>query len=342
MATSKKFPAARYGIAQWYGQDIVKLSAKKRREFGAIACRQAARDPEVKSPPCPFLSTLAAGAKCNKSGGLCSLRKYASLPDGKGQIVSIDKPATMCPLRFLEDAIVFRWVAEKMLGVTNPLVVKETPFLRKIAGVAEITAGEDDNDTDEQEEKKKAGRIDWLLVDPESLDTANLRWCALETQAVYFSGAKMEPEFSAYANDGSKLLYPVGHRRPDYRSNGPKRLAPQLQVKVPVLRAWGVKVAVVVDRFFYEQMARLLPAFATARNDQAALSRAEVVWFIVDYDSNMKLVPGEVVYSDLLKSVEALNAAEPIELERFQSTLQGLLRDPLRRGSKVFSISSEI
>ncbi|GAC1609644.1 MAG: hypothetical protein NVS3B3_16630 [Aquirhabdus sp.] len=224
-----------------------------------------------------------------------------------------------------------------MLGISDPIVVKETPFLRKTKINALDNESEKDDDADD--DKKRAGRIDWLLIDPRSVGTDNLKWCALETQALYFSGGKMEEEFSAYAkNDGENLLYPVEHRRPDYRSNGPKRLAPQLAVKVPVLRSWGTKVAVVVDRYFYGQMGELKPAFASAKTEKAKLDQAEVVWFVVDYDAKMKLKQGDVIYTDLAKSVEALNATEPIEKDAFHEGIKSLLNDVAKEGAKWFKI----
>src|SRR5690606_28139709 len=76
------------------------------------------------------------------------------------------------------------------------------------------------------DEGKKAGRIDWLLMDSATIGDADPKWCALETQAVYFSGDNMGAEFSAYLNAPRSVIFPVGFRRPDYRSSGPKRLAP--------------------------------------------------------------------------------------------------------------------
>ena len=75
---------------------------------------------------------------------------------------------------------------------------------------------------------------------------------------------------SIHAAAPSPVLYPVGKRRPDYRSSGPKRLSPQLDVKVPVLRNWGKKVVVVIDRYFFDNMNELTDAYAIARNDRNA------------------------------------------------------------------------
>jgi hypothetical protein len=168
----------------------------------------------------------------------------------------------------------FVWIAEKMLDVSDPIIVKETPFLRKTSEKARSADIANDMLVEAADETKKAGRIDWILVDPSTGDARELSWCVVETQALYFSGAKMRSEFDAYAHAPSPVLFPTGKRRPDYRSSGPKRLWPQLDVKVPVLRNWGKKVVVVVDRFFFENMNSLIdpsPALEPIRKDATIL-----------------------------------------------------------------------
>lgn len=357
---SPRAPIARYGIGEWYGHDLTTLSAKERAHFGRLSFAQASdvkkmsleqrqkfwavnfgrkyKVTDFDSPTCPFLSSLSPLSPCTKAGGVCSMRNYEALGDGHGRATP-DASPTVCPFRFLENETLLRWVSEKMLGTSNPIVIKETPFLRKIATLSGNV--DEDEASEEIGEGKKAGRIDWLLVDPDTADSEMPKWCAVETQGVYFSGAKWKNEFEAFAKDGAKLHYPLGGRRPDYRSNGPKRLAPQLSVKVPVLRAWGTKVAVIVDRYFYKEMADLQSAFPSARTDQDRLDRAEVVWFVADYNDQMQLVPGDVIYSDLAKSIEALNATRPIERRLFQQNLKAMLSDASRLGSKVFKLTDE-
>lgn len=361
-STSKakaKTKAARYGIGEWFGKDLTAMSPDERERLGRLSYGQAfdvkKMPPEKQSsfwdrefgleflpeamdvPLCPSLSNIAPNSTCNKSGGVCSMRRYEHQPDDAATVLAGDFPPTVCPLRFLEDGIVLRWVAEKMLGTRTPIVVKETPFLRKVSAMGE---GENEGE-DDANENKRAGRIDWILVDPSSVDADSLKWCALETQGVYFSGTKWDDEFKAYAKQPGKIHYPIGHRRPDYRSNGPKRLAPQLSVKVPVLRAWGTKVAVVVDEYFFNQMAELKPAFSKAKNDQDRLDNAEVIWFIVGYDQDMKMIPKSVHYSDLNKSVDALNATEPLERTLFQTSLKSMIKDATRAGTKIFTMPNE-
>lgn len=233
----------------------------------------------------------------------------------------------------------FVWISEKMLDVANPTIVKETPFLRKFSDTrlqveAERSAEEI---VVEEEDEKKAGRIDWIVVNPASMKADELEWAAVETQALYFSGGKMIVEFEAYAAAPSPLLFPLGKRRPDYRSSGPKRLSPQLDVKVPVLGAWGKKVAVVIDRFFFENMNRLDEVYVRG-DERARRDNAAIVWFVVDYDENLRLRPYAIHYTNLESSRRALNATEPLAKVDFTNNLKGVIADP-QRTNKVFKAS---
>lgn len=341
--------SARYGIAEWFGKDITALSPEERQAFGQLSVQQM--ETAVRSladaPPCPFLSTLLPGARCNKKGGVCSIRKYAQGPEDSGTTVEGDKIVTICPTRFIQEVedgkSLFVWISEKMLDVANPTVVKETPFLRKVSDVRLPPAPAENPELAEAveaeaEEEKKAGRIDWIVVNPASMNAADLEWAAVETQALYFSGGKMKVEFDAYAVTPSPLLFPAGKRRPDYRSSGPKRLSPQLDVKVPVLRNWGKKVAIVIDRFFFENMNSLDDAFARARDERARRDNADIVWFIVDYDDQLRLRAGPVIYTTLDSSRRALNATEPLAKVDFTNNLKSVINNP-RRGNKVFKAS---
>jgi hypothetical protein len=214
-------------------------------------------------------------------------------------------------------------------------VVKETPFLRKVTDTQNTV---DPTESESENEAKKAGRIDWIVVNPSTLTNGELEWCAVETQALYFSGDKMRPEFDAYAAAPSPVLFPVGKRRPDYRSSGPKRLSPQLDVKVPVLRNWGKKVVVVIDRYFFENMNTLTDAFARARNDQERRDNSDVVWFVVDFDEEMRLRPSTVVFTTLESSRRALNATEPLSKADFTRELRTVINDATRT-NKVFKAS---
>jgi hypothetical protein len=344
-AKRTRIPSPRYSIAEWYGRSIAELTPEERLAFGKLAKKQvrAPKGTAVNSPPCPFLSVLIPDAPCNKRGGVCSIRKYTHGTDGC-TFDPNDKIVTTCPLRFIQDVengeSIFSWIGQKMVDTTSPIVVKETPFLRKVStDRLPVEAMTDVNAAtgirDEQEEEKKAGRIDWIVVKPESLSQPELEWAAVETQAVYFSGDKMMVEFEAYAAVPSPLLFPLGQRRPDYRSNGPKRLSPQLDVKVPVLGAWGKKVAVLVDRYFFDNMTRLDEVF-TRGDDRARRDNAAIVWFIVDYDEKLHLRKDGIHYTTLASSRKALNATEPLEKADFTSNLIGVIKNP-QRTNKIFN-----
>ena len=153
----------RYGIYEWFGRDAVDLKSTQRRRFLKLA-----EDKDTTTESCRFASSLVSDAVCSKPGGVCTIRKYQEI-DGAVSI-NDDLPVTVCPQRFLENKVLLQWVGEVMLGTKHPIAVKEIPFLAKMT-------------KDEKEDNKKAGRIDWVLVDPAGINS-NFKWCALETQAV--------------------------------------------------------------------------------------------------------------------------------------------------------------
>lgn len=312
-ATPKKpkpRPAARYGIAEWFGDDPQDLSHTERVERAGLAADKA-----TGVHACRFAAALDPGARCGKPGGVCSMRRF--LRDGDAARPTDDSPVVFCPQRFLEDGAVLRWVGATMLGSERPICIREIPFLAKQAA-------------DGETEDKRAGRIDWVLVHPDAGPA--LRWCALESQSVYFSGRAMADDFSAWATcpDGS-APFPTAVRRPDYRSSGPKRLAPQLRVKVPELRAWGAKTAVVVDEYFFSQMRGVAELAAGDTADR--LANAGVVWFVVGFDG-ARLQPRRAVFTRLDNAIDALNATRPVGKTAFEAEIA----DCIRSGRKTFRL----
>jgi hypothetical protein len=97
-------------------------------------------------------------------------------------------------------------------------------------------------------------------------------------QAVYFSGKSMENDFKIMREwNGPGSPFPMVQRRPDFRSSGPKRLMPQLQTKVPTISRWGKKMAVVIDRAFWNSLGTM--------REVKDLSNSEIVWFVVKYEA---------------------------------------------------------
>jgi hypothetical protein len=125
-----------------------------------------------------------------------------------------------CPERFKQDGIVNREVGLRLLATDAPLVVSEVRFLqRQVNPALEAPAVEPDTGEDTPPEAKEdVGNIDTVLVHPDD----PTKWCALEVQAVYFSGRAMSGLFKhIHAFPTDDVPFPEVTRRPDYRSSGP-------------------------------------------------------------------------------------------------------------------------
>lgn len=167
--------------------------------------------------------------------------------------------------------------------------------------------------------------IDKVLVNPSN---QAMQWCALEMQAVYFSGHRMENDFAAMRTwRGPGIFFPQAQRRPDFRSSGPKRLMPQLQIKVPTISRWGKKMAVVIDQAFWESL--------SAMREVRSLSNSEIVWFVVSYapsaGDRFVLQRHAVHFTTLNHAVEGLTGGTPTSLERFESEIHVRMQ---QRGTK--------
>lgn len=310
MARPPKDQSPRFGIGEWFGKTVTQLSAEERRRLAAEVLKPA----KTRAPqPCPFQGRKP-GAVCTKEGGVCSLRLYAYDTDrktGRAKGVPVKgkqgELRATCPYRFHDRLDVFNWVGETILGDSNPSLVGEIGFLE--AGATTDAEGGDD-----------VGRIDMVLVSTKTSKGAPMAWVALEIQAVYFSGNAMKGEFEAF-NDRNVdwLIFPAGRRRPDYRSSGPKRLMPQLQIKVPTLRRWGKKMAVVVDRAFFDSIGEM--------DHVDDISNADIAWFIVRFkeaegNDRSKMVRDEVRYTTLERSVEGLTGGKPVALPVFERRIR--------------------
>ncbi len=298
MAKKKPNIRNRYSIGEWYGAGLDSLSPAERFQRATVECEANA----IIGVACPFQTAT----KCNKRGGVCSLRQYQQIADGP--VCGAGSVITTCPQRFLEADTIFRWVGETLLQTKEPIVVSEIGFLDRLRP-------DETQDADEDDSRDYIGRIDNVLVHPlrKPMD-----WCALELQAVYFSGHSMANEFRMLAQgDAEGLPFPASHRRPDWRSSGPKRLLPQLQTKVPTIRTWGKKMAVVIDEAFFGSLVSL--------DRERHLSNAEIAWFIVGYDpkpGGWTLVPREAVFTKLDASVKSLTGGVPLSRERFEDQLR--------------------
>ncbi|MDN5941461.1 MAG: hypothetical protein L0H94_06235 [Nitrospira sp.] len=280
----------RYGVGELFGLAVAALTPEELRKYSASGFKAA----------CPH---KASGGNCHKKGGVCSL---IPLEEHDGEVRVVGLPIATCPTRFLEKDRVMEWVGETILGMPNPQVVSEVSFLMG-------------KEHQESEPEDEVGRIDKVLV---NLSDSEMKWCALEMQAVYFSGMKMEHDFALMREwEGPGIPFPTKVRRPDFRSSGPKRLMPQLQIKVPTLRRWCKKMAVVVDKAFAESLWPMRKA--------GHISNADIVWFVVTYgevdDGVYQLRKHEILMTTLEDAVEGLTGGVPVTLDEFESSIHDKL-----------------
>ena len=200
-----------------------------------------------------------------------------------------------------------RWLAE-IVGFSpdEAMVAREVPFMRGIRT------------------EKPAGKID--LVVARDLN-GELTWYGLEIQAVYFSGQGMQSEFEALLGGGREQPpFPNAVRRPDWRSSSAKRLMPQLQIKVPTLRRWGSKIAVAVDRPFFDAIGG--PSSVSSHE----LTDGDIIWLVpeisLDESGGYQLSRGHWEVLTLEDSVAKLLAAETVQHDAFVETLRRKL-EPL-------------
>ena len=285
----------RFGIAEWYGLPFLDLSPVARNHLAKRALRE---DENV--PACPFQKNRPP---CRKKGGICSIRRYKQ--DNNGRIGSaVGDPVIVCPARFEQKQLLVSWLAE-IVGIppNEGMVAREVPFMLGTST------------------KRPAGKIDLVVA---RLLNSELKWYGLEIQAVYFSGRGMQSQFEVLQDDGGlKPPFPDAIRRPDWRSSSAKRLMPQLQIKVPTLRRWGSKLAVSVDRPFFESIGGSSP------NPSHDLNDGDIIWLIPELSQKegefFQLSRGHWEVLTLEDTNKKLLAAETIRSDAFEVDLRAKL-----------------
>ena len=285
----------RYGIAEWYGYDLLTMAPEERRNLAEVALGSSST-----TPVCPFQQN---NRPCNKRGGVCSLRIYEH--DGQGSVQNTDAaPLALCPSRFEQDNLLLKWLGD-IVGFPDGQIsiAREIPFMESL------------------QDNKPAGKID-LIVAKDVND--RLEWYGLEIQAVYFSGKGMTSEFEALRDNNSlPPPYPNEVRRPDWRSSSAKRLMPQLEVKVPTLRRWGSKMAVAVDRPFFDSVGGPSESYSQDLGD------GDIIWLVPaiypDNEGKLTFMRGHWEVLTLEKSRNKLLAARTIQRNEFENNLRSRL-----------------
>ena len=173
---------------------------------------------------------------------------------------------------------------------------------------------------------KTAGNIDVVIVSYDDKGKV-CDFGALEIQAVYISGNIRAP-FEYYMNDPEKRcrmnwVEEPNYPRPDYLSSSRKRLAPQLLFKGGILNAWNKKLAVSLNKSFFDTLPPL---------KKVDRKKADIVWLLYD------LVPGEkqfelekvdTIYTEFLPALTMITKPRPGDINNFMKVLQDKVDEQL-------------
>lgn len=246
----------------------------------------------------------------------------AKNPLGVCSIFHNQSPVITCPIRFREDWLIVKDAADFFFSENATWSSLTEVRLNDAYG-------------------KSAGSIDLVLVAYDEKERI-YDFGALEIQAVYISGNVRDP-FEHY------LTSPENHKnmdwpnqnnypRPDYLSSSRKRLAPQLLFKGGILNHWNKKIAVALNKGFYET----LPISSL---DTVSRQEGEIGWFVYDlvYDAapqKFKLVKVEEVFTKFQPSLVKITTPQPGKMADFISLLQQKLDDQLESAPVNSTIES--
>lgn len=101
---------------------------------------------------------------------------------------------------------------------------------------------------------------------------------------------------------------------------------PQLQVKVPTLRRWGKKMAVVIDKPFADSLGKFV--------EVPHVSNCDIIWIVVDFNTETgSMFIERKILTTLESSVEALTAGIPLSLEQFEAEMSRFLNGKDKQAS---------
>jgi len=232
--------------------------------------------------------------------------EHSKNPLGVCSILVDNKPVITCPIRFREEWLITDDAASFFFeeGV-------------RWSSLTEVQL------TDAY--GKSAGNIDVVLV---AYDDAGkmVDFGAIDIQTPFISGDARDP-FDFYMKDpkanslmdwSAQSNYP----QPDYVSAVRQNLVPQLIFKGSILNSWKKKMAVVIDRSYFETLTNLV---AVEKEE------AEIAWFIYDLElvangekEHYELRRGNVVYTKFQQTLSGLSASYPDNIEHFMKLLPEL------------------
>jgi len=233
-------------------------------------------------------------------------KEHPKNPLGVCSILHNNKPVITCPVRFREEWLITDDAASFFFeeGV-------------RWSSLTEVQL------TDAY--GKSAGDVDVVLI---AYDDAGkmVDFGAIEIQATSINGDARDP-FDFYMKNpkenslmdwSAQSNYP----QPDYVSTIRESLVPQLIFKGSILNSWNKKMAIAIDRSYFEVLQNLVPV---------QKEEAEIAWFIYDLElvangekEHYELRRGNVVYTKFQHTLAALSASYPDNLDHFMKLLPEL------------------
>lgn len=240
---------------------------------------------------CPFGNKVpnCTKDKANDPLGVCSIF------EGEEIVIT-------CPIRFRQDWL----IAEDAATFFFPPKTKWTTL-------TEVKLND--------KHGKSAGNIDVVLVSYNERGKIT-DFGALEVQAVYISGNVRNPfEFymkSPRRHSSMNWTGKPNYPRPDYLSSSRKRLAPQLIFKGGILQAWGKKIAVALNKGFFETLPKL---------EEVRPQDADIAWFVYELHLDHRekvynLVRHKAVYTKFTESLDRITRSEAGNVKNFIEHLQ--------------------
>jgi len=247
---------------------------------------------------CPFNNRVPS---CTKD--------KARAPLGVCSILSNNQPVITCPVRFRESWMVTEDAANFFFE-RNTLWTSITEV-----GLPDKTG-------------KTAGNIDIVLVAYEKNGTV-LDFGTIEIQGVYISGNIRKPfeHYMASPRVRQNMTWSQGanYPKPDYLSSSRKRLIPQVLYKGGILKTWGKKQAVVLQKRFFETLPKLPGVDA---------KEADIAWLLYELEKRdgsdrFRLVQREIVYTEFDAALDRIVRPEAGDMEDFMEILQEKLDEQM-------------
>ncbi len=227
-------------------------------------------------------------------------------PLGVCSLLHNNKPVITCPVRFREE-----WL------ITDDAASFFFPEGVRWSSLTEVEL------TDAY--GKSAGNIDVVLVAYD--DTGKMTdFGAIEIQSAFIDGNVRDP-FDFYMRDpqtNSLMDWSAQSNYPqsDYVSAMRESLVPQLIFKGSILNSWNKKIAVAIDRNYFEALPNLVPV---------EKQEAEIAWFIYALEpvinaenESYELRRTNVVYTKFQRTLSALSVSYPDNIEHFMKLLPEL------------------